>query len=122
LLKNGHVPHYLELRCERNGEAMVVRLAGELDIAAEEYFERSLRSLEDDGGGGIVLDLSGLSFMDSTGIRLILQAWDSARRDGSGFAVLLGDSPVKRTLEIAGLDRVLPIAADAKHSAVAGKS
>src|SRR5687768_10663324 len=114
LLGNGRIPHHLDLQSDRYGETVVVRLTGELDIACEEHFEQSLRVLEQHADG-IVLDLSALSFMDSTGIRLVLQAWYSTQRGGCEFAIVLGDSPVKRTLEIAGLDRVLPIATDARH-------
>ena len=114
-------PHYLELSCERYGDTTLVRMSGELDIACEEYFERSIRPLEQQGGW-IVLDLSGLTFMDSTGLRLLLRAWDHSRRDGFQLAVLPGAGPARRTLEVSGLNRVLPIVEDAPLSYPAAMS
>jgi anti-sigma B factor antagonist len=121
VLMNGPVPHQLVLSTERYGDTTLVRLSGEMDIACEEYFERSMQPLER-AGSWVVLDLSGLTFMDSTGLRLILRAWDHSRRDGFQLAVLPGTGPARRLLEVAGLHRVLPIAEDLPLSLPSGKS
>jgi len=121
LLKNGPVPHQLVLSSERYGDTTLVRLSGEMDIACEDYFEQSMRPLEQEGSW-VVLDLSGLTFMDSTGLRLILRAWDQSRRDGFQLAVLPGTGPARRTLEVSGLQRVLPIVEDSPLTFSAGTS
>ena len=51
-----------------------------------------------------MLDLSELHFMDSTGIRLVLQARDHALRHGADFRVVRGPDTVMRVLELVGLD------------------
>ena len=114
-MKNGPVPHQLVLNFERYGDTTLVRLSGEMDIACEEYFEHSMQPVEQEGSW-IVLDLSGLTFMDSTGLRLILRAWDQSRRDGFQLAVLPGSGPARRILEVSGLSRVLPVVEDSPLS------
>jgi anti-sigma B factor antagonist len=63
-------------------------------------------------GAQIVLDLSGLTFMDSTGIRLILQAGEHARRHGAQLLIVRPSDAVMRVLELVGLDEQLEIVDD----------
>ena len=51
-------------------------------------------------------DLAGLSFMDSTGLRLIVAAAARAGEAGRRFVVVRGPDPVHRVLELTGLDRL----------------
>jgi anti-anti-sigma factor len=60
-------------------------------------------SLEPARGGTLVIDLRDLSFMDSTGVRLILQAMDTADRHGASFVLIKGPEAVQRALEVVGL-------------------
>ncbi len=86
-----------------------VSLAGELDFATafdvELRLERAIREADE-----VVVDLSGLEFIDSTGIRTIIEAHQAARRDGVGFRLLPGPAPVQRVFEISGLLDELPFA------------
>ena len=56
----------------------------------------------------MVLDLDALEFMDSTGIRLILQAIQDAERTGWEFAITRGSGPVRRLFRTARIDDRLP--------------
>jgi anti-anti-sigma factor len=60
----------------------------------------------------VVVDLRRVAFIDSTGIRLILEVWNQCRRMGFDFTVVLGDSPVRSTFAELGLDRALPMVDD----------
>jgi anti-anti-sigma factor len=51
----------------------------------------------------VTLDLRGLSFMDSTGVRMLLEAAAASRRDGFAFAVVRGNPDVMRVLEVSGI-------------------
>ena len=73
------LPDHFELSVERYGEDVIVKLGGEFDIACEEYFEAALRPLEEPGAS-VVIDLSALSFMDSTGINQLIAAHERSRR------------------------------------------
>jgi anti-anti-sigma factor len=80
-----------------------VALDGELDIAT---FARALRRLEEAERGApelLVLDLSRLEFVDSSGVRLVLLAEQRARAEGRRVAVRLGTGPALRVFEALGL-------------------
>ena len=70
----------IEERFERDG-AVRLELIGELDVAVVELLASRLRELQK-GGYRVVLDLSQLAFLDSSGIQEILRALGHARQDG----------------------------------------
>ena len=96
---------------ERNGAEARVRLEGELDIATTPGAEAELKRLEQDGAAAIVLDLRGLTFMDSTGLRLLVSADARAREAGRRLTIIQGPEAVHRVLEITGLDTKLNVVA-----------
>jgi anti-sigma B factor antagonist len=82
---------------EERGGARIVRLRGELDLATADKFADRLSNLED---SAIVIDLSGLSFIDSSGISVLIR--EHNRR---GELVLTRPRPnVGQVLRIAGLE------------------
>ena len=101
-----------ELRCEvsRSGDAAWVQPFGELDLDTVHRIETALEELRGDGCADLVLDLRGLTFMDSTGLRLVIR-WDTvAREDGFGFAIVPGVDVVQRVFRLTGMDDHLPLA------------
>jgi anti-anti-sigma factor len=88
---------------------MTLLLRGELDILGAAEARRELLGLTPPRGGWLVIDLRDLSFMDSTGVRLILQTLESAERYGAALALIRGPTPVQRVLEIVGLAEQLLI-------------
>lgn len=80
---------------------------GEIDLATVPELEARLRELRDSGFESILLDLRESTFLDSSGLRLIL-AWDAdAQRDGFRFGVVAGPPAVQRVFDVTGvLDRV----------------
>ena len=101
-----------ELRCEivRNGTVAWVRPFGELDLDSVHRVEAALEELRGDGCPEMVLDLRGLTFMDSTGLRLVIR-WDTAARDnGFRFAIVPGRDVVQRVFRLTGMDGHLTVA------------
>jgi anti-anti-sigma factor len=81
-----------------------LRLEGELDLATAPILAEALRSLHH-VNGATTLDLSGLTFMDSSGIHAIVEYARSA--DCPGRVILDGPTPiVARALEMVGIDRI----------------
>jgi anti-sigma B factor antagonist len=97
-------------RVDVHPERTVVRVApaGELDLASVGVLELQLRELRDSGFDRIVLDLRGLTFIDSSGIALIVAEDRHARDEGQGFTLIDGPPAVRRVLEICGLVPKLP--------------
>jgi anti-sigma B factor antagonist len=97
---------------EVDGRAFV-RVAGELDVlTADDMVAAGLRALERPGGGPLVVDLSELSFCDSTGLRALLKLNHEALMRGR-TVLLRGVQPrVRRAIEITRFDAVLRVEAD----------
>jgi anti-sigma B factor antagonist len=103
-------PRGLICHLEPDRERVTVRPVGELDLATVDLVEAPLGELWTSGFETIVVDLRWLSFMDSSGLRMILRWTQKARTDGTDLRVAIGDDgPVRRLVEITGLMAWLPI-------------
>src|SRR5437764_3578662 len=98
-------------RSDRSGGAHVA-LSGELDIATAPRLEEEVRRLENEGRALIFIDLRGLEFMDSSGLRALLAADARARARVARIVILRGDERIQRVLEDTRLDEHLAIAGD----------
>lgn len=103
-------PHQFEIRVEQDGPAARLHLTGELDVACEEPFADTVKQCLAGGTTDMLVDLSELRFIDSSGLRMLIELWDRSRNNGLEISILHGTGQVRRTMEIAGLDNLLPIA------------
>jgi anti-sigma B factor antagonist len=87
----------------------VVSLAGELDLLAEERAARALREADAGDPPVLIVDLSGLGFIDSTGVRLLIDADRRTRARGRGRRLVLvrGNPQNQPLLSISGIDGYL---------------
>jgi anti-anti-sigma factor len=85
-------------------EGTVVTPRGELDMATAGELREALAAVE----GPLTLDLSALRFVDTSGLRLVLEVTDQSRRDGRAFAVVPGIPAVQRLFEVAGVTELVP--------------
>ena len=83
---------------------MQLALRGELDLSTVDKVERELRRIEAGGAALLVLDLSQLTFLDSTGLRLIVSADQRARKSGRRLGIVRGPPTVQRVFSITNLD------------------
>ncbi len=85
-------------------------LAGELDLASASALEREVLQACERGAAEVVLDLQEVSFLDSTGVRVVFESQAGCRRFGAGFGVVPGRHPGQRRMfEIAGMLDALPM-------------
>jgi anti-sigma B factor antagonist len=98
--------------CEvgRNGSLAWVRPAGDLDLDTVHRVESALAELREEGCGNLVLDLRGLTFMDSTGLRLVIRWHTAARDEGFQFAIVPGPDVVQRVFRLTGMDAHVQVA------------
>ena len=92
----------------RHDDRYTLLLGGELDLASASCVEDLTRELCADGASEIVLDLSGLVFIDSAGLDAILQARTLCEKHQCGFCLIPGVSNVERLYEMDGLIDKLP--------------
>jgi anti-sigma B factor antagonist len=82
------------------GGAVRVALRGELDLEHAYTFDEELRRLEADKPPCVVLDLRGLTFLDSSGLARLLAARHRARRDKRRLLLVRGSTAVQRLMAI----------------------
>jgi anti-sigma B factor antagonist len=80
-----------------------IALLGELDIAAADDASRALQELLRSGVPAVVVDLSGLDFMDSTGVRFLVDGRNTALACGVKLSVVHGGGTVQRVLTVSGV-------------------
>ncbi|MEA2479209.1 MAG: anti-sigma factor antagonist [Thermoleophilaceae bacterium] len=102
-----------EVTSEDRGSAVHMRLSGELDISSATKVEDELARVEPGRPDVIVLDLRGLDFMDSTGLRLLIAADARAREEGRRLTIVKGPEPVQRVFRITRLEERLELVDDA---------
>jgi anti-sigma B factor antagonist len=98
-------------RCEsrQDGDRWWVRPVGELDLDTAPRLEQELAAARAAGARSVVLDLRDLTFMDSTGLRLVIR-WDTAaKEEGFEFAIVPGVEVVQRVFRLTGMDEHLPV-------------
>jgi anti-anti-sigma factor len=92
----------------------VIAVRGELDLSTATELEGPLDEAISSGDASVLVDLSECEFIDSTGIALIVRAWQrldrSADGEGNGRVVICSyNDQVRRVLEITGLELSIPI-------------
>jgi anti-anti-sigma factor len=102
----------LEVRTERRDDRLLIALAGELDLVNAPRWEEQLGELEADSPGTLILDLRGITFIDSTGLRAVISADQRARSAGRRLVVVGGAEAVDRLFAVTQLDQRLEIVDD----------
>jgi len=92
----------------------VVSVRGELDLSTASELERPLEEAVSAGDSAVLIDLTACEFIDSTGIAVIVRAWQRLDRgaDGNGsgrVAICSGNDQVRRVLDVTGLDDSIPV-------------
>jgi anti-anti-sigma factor len=100
-----------DVAVERDGDTITVVLDGELDVTTAGAVEAALPPMTE--GGRCVIDLRGLSFMDSTAIHLFMRLDLQSRREGWTLALVRGTGVVAQLLEVCHLDERIAIIDDA---------
>lgn len=94
----------------RGGDGLVVvSLAGQFDLSTAEDLRESLVSSAVLGAPRVRVDLSEVTFLDSSGIGLLVSACKRVRSAGGTFSASCGDGPARRILEVAGLIEYLHV-------------
>ena len=90
-----------------DNDATVVAPEGELDIATAPRLDAALCRLRDAGFAKLVVDLRGLTFIDSSGVQLLLRWGTWAARGGRGFSLIPGSQRIQMVLAMTGVIDVL---------------
>ncbi|HKC22130.1 MAG TPA: STAS domain-containing protein [Gaiellaceae bacterium] len=92
-------------------DSFVVAAGGELDLFTSERLREKLADVLELGGRRILVDLTGVSFMDSTALGVLVGAGKELQASGGQMVLVADDPRVKRVIEITGLARVFRVEA-----------
>lgn len=107
-------PAHFRVDVRRDGERLVVAPFGEIDLGTVDEIRRAIER-DHDGAEPLVLDLGGVGFLDTSGLRLVLEQNNRAQEGGYTLQIRRGPPPVQRVFEIAGLEAKLPFTPDRGH-------
>jgi anti-sigma B factor antagonist len=100
----------LSVQLQQEGERVVVRAWGELDLSSAKEFEARLRRVIRESSSGVILDLGGVTFIDSTGLRVLISAATLSHASRRELIVLRGSAQALQVIETSGVEDLLPLA------------
>jgi anti-sigma B factor antagonist len=100
------------IRSHSDAEEARLGLSGELDIATAPQLEQAVGAALDAGARHVVIDLGGLSFVDSSGLRLFIIFADRARSEGWTLALVRPPEPSLSVFRLTGAEENLPFVED----------
>jgi anti-sigma B factor antagonist len=91
---------------------VVARIRGEIDLSNAEALGRRMREAVPNTAAGLVLDVSAVTYLDSAGIRLVIELQQrlDLRRQRMAL-VVAAEAPIHRVLELTDIGRVVPVSA-----------
>src|SRR3954454_24775102 len=97
------VPGNFDVATQRLDGALIVAPKGEIDLATVDLVREAVER-EHQGGEDVVIDLREVSFMDTSGLRYVLELNDRGPREGFGLRLVRGPRAVQRVFEVSGLE------------------
>jgi len=104
-------PGNFDVDTHRQGSTLVVAPRGEIDLATVDIVRNAV-ARDQQSGEDIVLDLREVAFMDTPGLRYVLELVDRAPREGFEVQLVRGPSAVQRVFQVSGLEPRLPFVDD----------
>lgn len=99
----------IDIKSENHGETLIYRLRGSLDLATSPSVRAALVEAASQGRHDIIVDLTHLEFLDSTGLGALIGAHRRALESGGAVRLAVGEGAIARLLNITGLVRVFPV-------------
>ena len=103
---------------ERQGDTLIVTAAGRVDGSNSQEFQQALEGVIDEGDRAVVLQLKQLSYISSSGLRVMLMVARMLQKRGTKFALCELTESIREVFEISGFDRIIPVH-DSESAAVA---
>lgn len=98
----------MQLETRVKGDTLIVKVFGELDLLVADEFRKTLdRHLQANPVKNLLLDLKGVSFLDSSGLGVILGRYKRLSRSGGRVAITGVQPAVRRVLELGGVTSLM---------------
>ena len=99
----------MDIGLERQEGALVAKPEGRIDGINASDFEKALRDAIDEEGGSLVVDLGGLTYISSAGLRAILLIAKLLAQRSAKFGLCSLSDPIREVFEISGFDKIVSI-------------
>ena len=99
----------LSVSVEADGDAVKLVARGEMDLATADVVDRELVKAEASDARRIILDLSGVEFIDSSGLKVLVHAARRSDSDSNRLAVMPGTGRVAEMLRLTGIEKLLTL-------------
>lgn len=93
----------------------IVSVTGEVDLSSVPWLAEVIRRAKEQAGGEpshVVVDLSEVEFMDTAGLEVLLEEWNSSRRLDGRMCIVAPEGPLTRLLEVSGLGELFDLYAE----------
>lgn len=105
-------PSLFEIENEWDGECVRVVTTGELDLATSPQLEQEMRAVLARGARRVVIDMAKLTFVDSSGLRVLIGLYERSKEDGWELALTSPSEQARAVFRISGAEEHLPFVAD----------
>ncbi|TDJ57334.1 MAG: anti-sigma factor antagonist [Planctomycetota bacterium] len=109
----------LDIQTEEISDGVILRPTGEIDLSCAAMLRTRLSKVQQGKPGRLIIDLSAVPYMDSSGVATLVEAMQIARRNGSKLVLCALQAKVLAIFEIARLDMVFTIVGSVEEAAAA---
>lgn len=99
----------LKVDTRSEGDLAVLTVSGEVDVFTAPDLDRAIAAQLAEGRTRLVIDLSSVSFLDSTGLGVLVKGLKGAREAGGSLTLVITSDRIRRIFDITGLDAAMPI-------------
>jgi anti-sigma B factor antagonist len=102
----------VKIQTTRTETETIIAVEGEVDLYSSPELRKAVLKAVPNAEGGLVVDLGGVSYMDSSGVATLVEGLRSAKKHDTSFVLVRPSSAVMKVLELARLDRVFDVRTD----------
>ena len=99
----------LDVKTRRQGQATILTLGGEIDVYTAPKLREAILRLVDEGATNIVVDMSSVDFLDSTGLGVLVEGLKRVKTRDGNLTIVVTQEKILKIFDITGLNKVFPI-------------
>ena len=99
----------VDVTIERRDGVSVLSVSGRLDAVNAAAFLETVRAEIDAGDGAMIMDLEGLEYLGSAGLRVVFIAASELQKRDAGFAVCSPPPPIAKVIRLSGMEKLIPV-------------
>ena len=109
----------MDIKTERNDGTLIAKAEGRIDGVNARDFEEAMKAAINSDDSTVVIDLEGLSYISSAGLRVILLIAKTLRKRNAELSLCSLSDPIREVFEISGFDKIIPVHASREQALAA---